>query len=294
MTQRPTAPQRVAPMAFPEAYTLPGRPDQSAPPAVQDTYRETQWVLGEDLRLFARAQNLQLAVVRDSYPSRYRSHRLAAAAMLWSRAYLHLSGAVELAVRGQYAACPALVRAACELTAAEIQLHDAELEAYLAWLEEALRPNESLRGTELGLGRYLAGETLASHPRLGPVYRAASELARPHFGVSVLTVAPESNLQRVAVAFADTAFHMGWAQMVLGWCLTLADIQLEFATTAAGTFHVTDEVRAARAALAREIETLLARRDRCSVEEVMVDGERRFVVHNFRRQPRGAPKRFIL
>jgi hypothetical protein len=294
MSETPAPSQRVAPMVFPEQYVLPGRPDQSALPSVQDAYRQTQWTLAEDLRLFARAQELQLTIVKDSYPSRYRSHRLAAVAMLWSRAYLHLGSAAELVTRGQYAACPPLVRAACELIAAQIQLHDAELEAYLDWLQGSLRPNESLRGTDVGLGRYLAGETLASHPALGRAYRAASELARPHFGASLLASAPESNLQRVAVAFADTAFHVGWAQLILGWCLTLADAQLAFVTGAGGTFHVTDQVRQAYAELAGQIRALLSRDDRCYIDEVMEDGARRFVVHNFRRQPRGAPKRFIL
>ena len=53
MGVRPTPGQRVSGIPFPEAYALPGRPDEHAPATVQDTFRQTQFVLGKDLRLFA-------------------------------------------------------------------------------------------------------------------------------------------------------------------------------------------------------------------------------------------------
>src|SRR5688500_9024401 len=89
-------PQRVSPIASPDSYALPGKPDASAAASL-DAYRQTQFLLGDDLDLFAAAMNLQLALVKDAYPSKYRTHALAAIAGLWSRAYGYLADGMLLA-----------------------------------------------------------------------------------------------------------------------------------------------------------------------------------------------------
>ena len=54
---------------------------------LHDAYRQTQFVLGGDLRLFAEGMELQLGILRDSSHSSYRTHVYAAVVSTWSRAY---------------------------------------------------------------------------------------------------------------------------------------------------------------------------------------------------------------
>src|SRR6185503_8143334 len=128
-----------------------------------------------------------------------------------------------------------------------------------------------------------SGEVLASDPVLRGIYRPASDLGRPNFGATLLQVAPESNNSRLAIAFGDASFHLGWAEIVLGWLLALSGRQLRVIVDAEGTFPVSDEARASYEELQGRIEAALARDDRARVEEVEDGDNRRYLVHDFRR-----------
>ncbi len=292
MTAQPS--HRVAPVIVPESWDLPGRPE-GAPASAQDAYRQAQFQLGGDLRLLHEGMNLQLRIVRDSHPSKYRTYPLAAALMLWSRAFLALADAALLLTRGAYPSCPALVRAACEYIAASAQLRDEEQPTFLEWLAPALRPDEGHKAIDVGMGQFFAGSTIAADPRLSVVYRAASELARPHLGASLLLVAPESNQQRLAVTFADQTFHFGWAQLLLGWLLAVAQAQLRLVIEGGGeVFNVTEETRAAIADWSSRVDAALDNPARCTIEPVDGEGGPRWLIHNFRRQAGGAPRKYLL
>lgn len=291
--QPPTPPQRVSGIPFPERYELPDRPEDPAP-AVQDAYRQTQSLLGHDLDLFERLMNLQLRIVRDSSPSRYRSHPYAALIGLWSRTFLYTADACTLVTRGAYASCLPLLRAACESVAAQDQLRREEMDQFLGWLAATLKPHKVHKALEVELGSYFAGETLASDERLRSIYRLASDLGRPNFGATLLQVGPESNRQRLALTFGDRAFHLGWAELVLGWLLALAERQLYVALAAEGTFALSDDARATYGSLAAEVDAALGRADRCRLDEVEEENFKRYLVHNFRRSSGSAPRKVLL
>jgi hypothetical protein len=300
MNQPPAPAQRVSAIPFPERYELPAKP-AGAPAAAQDAYRQTAFLLGDDLRLFEEGMNLQLRIVRDASPSAFRTHPYAALMSLWSRAFLALADSCLLATRGSYVSVPVLVRAACEYVAAQHQLQAGEMEQFLEWLAANLTPNERHRAFEFGLGRYFAGEVLAADERLRRVYRPASELGRPNFGATLLQVGPESNNVRLALSFADASFHLGWAELALGWLLAICERQLAVAVHATasgsggkGVFPIHEDVHRAYVDFAGRADAALARPDRCSIAEVEEDNFRRYLVHNFRRAPSGAPKRILL
>ncbi|HXH21767.1 MAG TPA: hypothetical protein VNN10_07040 [Dehalococcoidia bacterium] len=288
-------PQRVSAIPFPDDYRLPGRPDDGAGAAAADAYRQTRFVLGGDLGLFEEAMRLQLRILRDSSHSRFRTHAYAALVALWSRAYQYLADIVLLTTRGSYASTPPLARTACEVIAAEEALRAGDMEEHSIWLYGTLKPSEQHHAFEFELGRYFSGQTLADDPVLRAVYRPASDLGRPNFGATLLQVGPESNNLRLAIAFADATFHLGWAEIALGWALALAARQTRVAIDAEGIFGVTAETRAAYADLQQRVDAATARDDRCYIEEVVeADNTRRYVVHNFRRQSGGAPKKILL
>ena len=293
MNEPPAPTQRVSSIPFPERYGLPNKPE-GAPPPVRDAFRQTSFLLGNDLKLFEEAMNLQLRIVRDSASSKFRKHPYGALMSLWSRTFLALADACLLATRGSYPSCAPVVRTACELIAAQHQLQASEMGEYLEWLAGHLKPNEEHKAYEFGLGRYFAGETLAADERLRAVYRPASELGRPNFGATLLQIAPESNNQRLALRFADASFHAGWAEITIGWLLSLCERQLAVAVHAKGVFAVHDDTHAAWTDLAKRIEEALTRPDRCFIEEIEAEGQRRYLAHNFRRAPGAAPKKFLL
>ncbi len=285
---------RVAPVLFPERWDPPAKPPDGALPGIIDAFRQTQFQLGGDLRLLADGMNLQLRVIGDSSHSRYRTLPLAITVMFWSRAFLSLSEAAQAICRGSYAVCPVLVRAACEAISAENQAGGEEHALFLSWLQDALVPNERHRATEIGLGNYFAGSTLAANARLGATFRAAAELSRQHFGVTLLEVAPESNRQRIAATFADQSFHFGWAQLALGWLLSLCCVQLELALGGGSPFAAAEETRTAALECMERCDRLLAAPERCRIEEIEENGARRLLLHNFRRQSSGAPVKILL
>jgi hypothetical protein len=285
---------RIAPVVAPDTWELPPKLD-SASQAVQDADRQTRFQLGNDLRLLHEGMNLQLRVVQDSHPARYRTHPLAAALLPWSRAFLGIGDAAALVLRGSYASCPPIVRAACECIAASTQLRMEELPAFQEWLSDALRPNEEHKAVDVGMGQFFAGSTVAADPRFSNVYRAASELSRPHMGASLLLTAPESNQQRLAVTFGDQTFHFAWAQLILGWLLALCEVQLRLVLGTGGdVFNLTVAAGEQCAAWKERVEAALTDSQRCTAEAVIVDGDQRWLIHNFRRQAAGAPRKYLL
>jgi hypothetical protein len=290
----PTPGQRVSGIDFPQEYALPTKPDASEAPAVQDAYRQTQFVLVKDLRLFAEGMALQLRILNDSSHSRYRTHAYAAVVSNWSRAYSAVADACTLIVRGSYGSVPNIVRFACELIAAEYQLHREEMGEYVAWLLGHLKPDDKHKAFDVGLGHYFAGSTLAADERLRQVYRASSDLGRPNFGAGLLLAAPESNNVRLAYAFDDRAFHVALAEIELGWLIRLCERQVAVAVHMHGVFNITEETHAVYGDYARRIDELLSSAGRARIEEVEQGNFKRWLIHNFRRQPSGAPKRMLL
>ncbi len=290
----PTPGQRVSGIPFPEAYALPGKPDEHAPATVQDTFRQTQFVLGKDLRLFADGMNLQLRILNDSSHSRYRTHAYAAVVGTWSRAYMALEDACLLVTRGSYGSVPNLVRSACELIAAEYQVKYGEMGEFIGWMLGHLKPDEEQKAFDVGLGHYFAGTTLAADDQLRAVYRSSSDLGRPNFGATLLEVGPESNNLRLAYAFADASFHVGWAEITLGWLLRLCERQLAVAVHMDDVLNIEPATHAAYGDYALRVGETLGAPARAYIEEVESDGFKRWLVHNFRRQPSGAPKRVLL
>jgi hypothetical protein len=286
-------PQRVSPISSPETYVLPGRP-QGATDASLDAYRQTQFLLGPDLELFAEAMNLQLQLVKDAYPSKYRTHALAAIMALWSRSFSYLADSLLLATRGSYMSTIPLVKAMTEVIAAQEGLRAGEMEDHHKWLAETLRPDEAFKAFEFELGRYFAGSVLAGDDLLGSIYRPASDMARPSFGASLLQVAPESNNIRLAITFADASFHLGWAELILGWLLALALRQTQVIVDAGDVFPVSDELGADFENLRGRIEEALRRSDRCHLDEVQDGNDRRYLIHNFRRTSGASPKKVLL
>ncbi len=291
----PTPGQRVSGIDFPQQYRQPGKPDDAASVAAHDAYRQTQFVLGADLRLFAEGMELQLRILNDSAHSRYRTHSYAAIVGTWSRAYAAIADACLLVTRGSYASAPNLARSACELIAVEYQLHEEEMDEFTGWLLGHLKPDEAHKAFDVGLGHYFAGTTLAADGQLRAVYRAASDLGRPNFGATLLEIGAESNNTRLAYTFDDASFHIGWAEIELGWLLRLCERQLAVAAHLRDVLNITDETHAAVATYARRVQDALDNKSRARMEEVeSADGFKRWLVHNFRRQPSAAPKKMLL
>jgi hypothetical protein len=290
VTNRPQ--QRVSGIRGPDSYAPPSRPPDSAGAAAQDAYRQTRFVLGADLDLFAESMDLQLALLKDAYQR--RTLEAAAIMPLWSRAYTYLNDGMLLATRASYASILPLVRAAAEVIAAQEGLRGGEMDMHHQWLTNTLAPEERFKAIEFHLGRYFAGEVLAKDATLRSVYRPASDLGRPAFGASLLQVAPESNNNRLAIAFADASFHLGWAELTLGWLLALSTRQLGVVCDASAVFDVSDERRTAHEDLQRRVGDVLTRGDRCRIEEIEDRGDRRYLVHNFRRSAGGSLKKVLL
>jgi hypothetical protein len=292
LNQKP--PQRISGIPSPDAYVPPSRPPESAGEQTLDAYRQTRFVLGADLDLFADLMSLQLALVKDAHPSHHRTHELAAIMALWSRAYMYLQDGMMLASRGSYASVLPLARSAAETVAAEDALRAGEMPMHHEWMTNTLKPDERHKAFEFEMGRYFAQEVVAKDPVLRSVWRPAADLARPAFGATLLQVGPESNNVRVAIAFADQSFHLGWAEITLGWLLALAGRQIQVVLDGESIFPFTDDRRATFDKLRGQLEAQLNRSDRCRIEEIEDRGDRRYLVHNFRRAASASPKKMLL
>lgn len=287
-----TIPKRVSPIHVPDEYRLPERPE-SPIDSVLDAFRQTQFVLGSELRLFAEEMNLQLQIMRDAYPSQYRTLALAGIAGVWSRAYQCLADAAMLLTHASYGASLPMLQSTLEMIAAEAQLVR-DSTTFVEWSEGTLTASREYAAFEFALGRVDLASTIESDPELRALYQVISDLSAPHFGATLLLIAPDSNNQRLALTFGDASFHLGWAEMVLGWLQRLAMEQIRIALESVGVFPISDEVALEVENLGARVEAALARDDRCYVEQIDHGGARRYLVHNFRRTSGGAPKKILL
>ncbi len=269
-----------------EHYALPPHPS-GASASVRDAYRQTAFLLAGDLALFKRAMNLHLNLALAC--SKVRSQESAALFAFWSRVYANLADACALLHAGSYLSCPPLLRSACDCVAAQRSLIAEGFDEYREWLPVSVAQDRERHALRIDIGRFRAASVLAQDQRLGLAYRVLTDLSMPHFGGTLVQTAPGVSPQKAAISFADPGFHLGWAELVMGWLLLLAGAQ---AQTIAEWGHeqIGPDAMETQAALMRDIDSALANPSRCYVEES--DGA--FLIHNFRRTAASAPQRVLL
>lgn len=277
---------KVALAALPARYSLPSKPS-AAPPIVQDAFRQTQFLLGNDLLLFERGMNLQLVIAgADPKP---RTPSATALLPFWSRTFSHLADAVSLMTIGSYSSCAPLLRSALDCLAVQRSLLRDGFDEYEEWLGCAISQDREHAALVFDLGRYRAASVLAEDESLGPLYRLLTDLSMPHFGSTAFLTGSDSNLQKLSLSFGDSTFHMGWAELIMGWLLTLCEAQVHTAASS-GPAEAADAARTGIADLGRDIRLALNGSRRCYVEEA----EGRFLFHNFRRKSGGVPRRLMI
>jgi hypothetical protein len=255
-----------------------------------DAYRQTAFVLDDQVQMVLDALNSEGASAEASSAAKYRSQPMASALVLWSRAWLMRLQALHALQWGNYAAATPLVRSAADFQAAMLYSLRTGAAEWSEWLESggiAIAPEQ--HATEFRLHAFRAAEILAAHEILGPLYRVTMDLSMPHFGASMLVAASESAPDHVSATFGDRDFHLGLAELHLGWLLELGEAQL-------ATLREFDTVFVAPPASPFEAKgrEWLAMQSRCRIEAIEIGNERRYLVHNWRREPRSAPKRLLL
>ena len=286
-------PQRVSGMRVLPGWGLPGKPE-GLDDVEEDAWRQTGFVCAEEWALLEANLHLQARISAAGYQVTARNMTMAAYASLWSRSFLLLSDAAALVRRGAYQSAIPLVRNAVEMVAAQHGI-TAEMDEWRRWTHEAYGRHEATRSIEVGLGQYFSGESIARDAHLRAIYRAASDLARPNFGPTALFVAEGASHERYPLVFADRAFHLGWAQLVLGWALRIGIAQLHEALHQQQHFPAAADLRAEAVAHVRAAEAALEASGRCHIEEWEDPrGRRRTILTDFRRKPADAPTRILL
>ncbi|HXG41785.1 MAG TPA: hypothetical protein VNL95_03575 [Dehalococcoidia bacterium] len=277
---------RIGPLQVSQGYELPPRPP--GPAAAQDAYRQSFFLLGEELETFRQGMALQVEMAAAL--AKVRTPEAAIVLGLWSRSFSCLADACRLMLWGSYASCPPLVKTACDMVAAQRGLLASGFQEWHAWLESWPAQDRERAALGLEMGRYRSSAAIAADGRLSAVYRAAAELSQPHFGGTLLQVGPEVALDHLPLAFADCSFHLGWAEVVLGWLLRLCHLQAE-TVASADLAPLPEGTAEALARLETGVEAALARPDRCRLTE---EPDGRFLVVNFRRKAGGHPRRLVL
>jgi len=271
---------------FPDRYVSPAKPS-GGPTAALDAHKQTQFLLGDDLALFQQAMNLQLAVLENN--KKARSTAAGALLAFWSRTYSHMSDSCALMCSGSYLSCSPLLRTALDCIAVQRSLIAEGFTEYEEWAERAVSQAKAQQAMAFDLGRYRAASVLVEDADLGSTYRLLTDLSMPHFGSTALQVAPETGLERMAIGFADSAFHLGWAELTVGWLLLLVRTQLETLEDQS-VLILGEDQRDAISGLLEGITSTLASSKRCRAQEL----DERFLFHNFRRTASGQPKRVLL
>jgi hypothetical protein len=287
------APQRVSGMRVPESWSLHKKPGGLSDSA-DDAWRQTGFFLSEHLNMLETGLDLQVRTAASGYAPSARTMAMAAFASLWSRALLSSADAVALVRRGAYQSAVALIRQTIEHVAAQATLFD-EPTSFPNWAAQAYAQNKTLRAEVIGLGHFFGGDIIAQDDQLRPIYRAAGDLGRPNFGPTALFVANEAGPHKYPLIFADEAFHLGWAQLLLDWLLQIEASQLNIVLNTHKLFPAPPELRAEVASYVSSIEIFLLDKDRCRLEEhIDTEGRRHHLITNFRRRPTDAPRRILL
>jgi len=283
---------RVAPpRVFPRAT-------RSAKPPIEaegsaDTYRQTGFVLGAELELVLRGLNLEGEVVVASQGAGFRKQVTAATMGLWSRAWLTRLEALHAIEWGNYTAAMPLLRASADHVAGEMALLRDNAQEWGDWLDQGgVSPAPSEQAVEFRLHPFRSGEVLAGHEVLGTLYRVLTDLSLPHFGATLLLAANDSNPERILMTFGDRDFHLGLAELCLGWLLTLGIVQTEVVVGAGSVFA--REAVGAGEQWSGEAKAMVERADRCRIDQIERDGVHRYLVHNWRRAPGAARKAVLL
>jgi len=276
---------------FPEASRA-AKPPTGAAGAI-DAHRQTAFVLGAEADLVVDSLRIEGAVAAASSGAKHRTQQMVSALGLWSRAWLSRLEALHAVEWGNYPAAVTLIRAAADYQAAELYLLRHDAAEWVEWLDQggiALAPEE--HATKYDLHAFRAAEILAAHEILGPLYRATMDLSMPHFGATLLLAGNDSSPERVLMTFGDRDFHLGLAELSLGWLMELAVAQADALMEFDSVFSIED--RAAVEAHLGAARAAVSRRERCSVEAVDRDGMKRYLVHNWRRGPGSAAKKLLL
>ncbi|GIW12840.1 MAG: hypothetical protein KatS3mg062_0279 [Tepidiforma sp.] len=257
-----------------------------------NAFRQTGFLLGEDVELVLEGLRLEAGHAESASGAKFRNRVAAAVFGPWSRGWLARLQALHAAEWGDYSSAAVLTRAAADFEAAAVaHLRDGAAE-WSAWLDNGgLREAHEHHATEFRLHQFRSAETLAASPGLGVVYREASEFALPHIGVTALLTASESNAERYRATFADRDFHLGLAELVLGWLLRLGLAHAEYFAEAGPSLP---PMPAETGPWAERAARAIDRRDRCRLETVEVGGESRTLVVNWRREPRSPARRVLL
>lgn len=256
-----------------------------------DAHRQTGFVLQGDVDLVLDGLNGEGAVAQLAAGAKFRNQKVASSMGLWSRSWLCRLQALHAIQWGNYAAATPLIRSAADYQAGMLYLLRTEAAEWDGWLADggiAIAPEQ--HAMQFRLHAFRAAEILAAHEVLGPLYREATDVSLPHFGATMLVAGNESAADHVSMTFGDRDFHMGLAELQLGWLLALGVAQEQALREFAGTFPGP----APLAGWASKAASSLANRDRCRIEQIEIDGVRRYLVHNWRREPRSAPKRILL
>ncbi|GBD22765.1 hypothetical protein HRbin29_00409 [bacterium HR29] len=280
---------RIAPPRVTAQPSPAPRPPAGAPEA--DAFRQTAFVLGQEVEAVLDLLALEGACAEASSAAKYRKPATALALALWSQSWLCRLDALHAIQWGRYAAAPVLVRAAADAQAAMEAVLAAGDDATTEWSARAIALRPEVHALEVRLEPARSGETLARNEELGEVYRQATALAVPSFAAALLLEGGDTNTERIAVAFGERTFHLGLAELQLGWLLHLSLCQVA-AAEGTGRFAPFDAER--RAAAESAARATLAREDRCRMERILHGDTERWLVRNWRRLPGAAPKRFLL
>lgn len=283
---------RVSPPRISPAGTRAAKPPVEASGSA-DAYRQTTFVLGGEVETVLDGLNLEGAVAEASSGAKFRSQKMVAALGLWSRGWLSRLEALHALEWGNYVAAIALVRAAADYQASSLYVLRTGAAEWAEWLEGGgigLAPDQ--HATEFRLHAFRAAEVLAAHDILGPVYRTTMDLSLSHFGSTLLVAGNESAADRVLMTFGDRDFHVGLAELNAGWLAQLGMAQLDAVVEFEGVFAIPDKRRIE--SWRTQASKLVEGRHRCRIETIQREGEKRYLVHNWRREPRSAPKRLLL
>ena len=274
---------------FPVATSASKPPTEAAGSA--DAYRQASFVLGSEVEAVLGGLNAEGAAAEASSGAKFRTQRLASALGPWSRSWLARLQALHAIQWGNYAAATPLLRAATDHQAAMLALLTMDSETWDEWLESGgIAISADHHATEFRLHAFRSGEVLAAHAILGPLYRVVTDFSLPHFGVTLLVAGSDSVPDHVSMTFGDRDFHFGLAELHLGWLLELGVAQAEALSVHEGVFAATPGATA----WAEGARAVVSNASRCHVEHIEVDGQRRYLIHNWRREPRSAPKRLLL